>query len=203
MPPTVFLIRHGKTELNDPANEKIRGYSDIPLSHEGREEVKNTARFLADGKYPIRRVVASPLQRAMLTAELVADSRAKVIPNQGLYPWNLGELMGQPVKEVAPKMNYLQEYPDLKAPRGESYRSFYARWADALDLMLKFATENPEEILVGVVHSRNLLALPSILGDRDIGNVPVKGGPAPASVTAITNDGEGWKMKVIWEEKNA
>lgn len=200
MNPTVFLIRHGKTELNDPANEKIRGYSDIPLSSEGKIEVEHTRKFLEDSKFPIKRILASPLQRGMLTAEIVANSHARVFPNQGLLPWNLGELTAKPISEAATRMDYLQEYPDLKAPKGESYRAFYDRWTLALHKMLAFAETEPDQILVGVVHSRNLLALPSILEDRPIGDVPVKGGPTPASVTQISKDADEWKIKVIWEE---
>lgn len=199
MTPTVLLVRHGTTEMNDPTNERIRGYSDIPLSYEGKQIIKKTAEFLKD--YPVKKVLASPLQRSIMTADLIADAHAKVYPNHGLLPWNLGDYSEQPVKEVASKMNYLQHYPDIKAPRGESYRDFYSRWSDALDKMLLYAVEYPEEIVVGVVHSRNLLALPSILGDKNIGDVPVKGGAPPGAVIAITNDGEGWNLKVIYEEK--
>lgn len=203
MIPTVFLIRHGKTELNDPANEKIRGYSDIPISRDGKVEVENTRKFLEDGKFPVKRILTSPLQRAMMTAEITASSHARVYPNQGLLPWNLGRLTAQAVKVVAPTMDYLQEYPDLKAPEGESYRAFYDRWSSTLKKMLVFAEQEPDQIVVGVVHSRNLLALPSIIEGTPIGDVPVKGGPGPASVTQISKDGDEWKIKVLWDEHNA
>lgn len=199
MTPTVFLVRHGITDMNDPGHEKIRGYSDIPLSYEGKKGIECTRDFLKD--YSIRRILSSPLQRAMMTAEIISEGHAKVYPCQGLLPWNLGDYSAQPVKEVASKMDYLQHYPDIKAPRGESYRAFYDRWSDELDKMLRYAIEYPEEIVVGVVHSRNLLALPSLLGDKNIGDVPVKGGPAPGAVVSITHNGDGWDMKTIHEEK--
>lgn len=200
MTPTLFLIRHGKTPMNDPANEKIRGYSDVPLSHEGKQGIEATAKFLKDKGFPITHVMASPLQRAMMTAAIVADPRARVYPHSGLLPWNLGDYSEKRVKDVAPLMDHLQSIPDLKAPNGESYRTFYERWGDALDRMFDFVTKESDEVLVGVVHSRNLLALPSLLGDREIGDVPVKGGPHPGSVTQLTKGNEGtWEMKVIWE----
>lgn len=203
MNPTIFLVRHGETDLNDPKNEAIRGYSDIPLGINGVVGVKDTARFLADGDYPIQRVLSSPLQRAMMTAQMIADPfKAKVVPNHGLLPWNLGKLTGVAVKIAAAQMNYYQDYPDIKVTEGESYRDFYDRWTKALDDMLLYAETHLEEILVGVVHSRNLLALPSILGDRNIGDVPVKGGPDPESVTKIEKEDDTWTMKVIFEEKN-
>jgi broad specificity phosphatase PhoE len=198
---TVLLVRHGETALNDPKNEAIRGYSDIPLSIEGSKGVKAAAQFLADSKMTIVRVLSSPLQRTMMTAMVIAaPSHAKVIPCNGLLPWNLGDLTGKPIKKVAPTMDYFQEYSDIKVPNGESYRDFYNRWAEALDKMFLYAEENPTEVLVGVVHSRNLLALPSILGDRNIGDVPVKGGPEPESITKIEQINGEWKMSLLWEE---
>lgn len=199
---TILLIRHARTELNDPSNEKIRGYADIPISFEGKEATKRTAEFVKGLGLPIQRILSTPLQRGIMTAHLIGQQfDAKIIPNDGLLPWNLGKLMGQPVKDVAARMDYLQEFPDIKAPEGESYRAFYSRWTDALDLMMFYATAHPDEVVVGVVHSRNLLALPSILGERQIGDVPVKGGPGPESVTRLDSDESNtWSMKLIWDE---
>lgn len=199
----LLLVRHGRTELNDPANEKIRGYSDVPISFDGKEGVEEAAKFIADMQLPIHRIITSPLQRCVMTSSILSEAvgGAKLYPNQGLLPWNLGRLMGQPVKEVAPQMDKLQEFSDIKAPEGESYRDFYNRWSNALDLMMYYAQAHTDEVLVGVIHSRNMLALPSILGDRNIGDVPVKGGPGPESVVQVSDDDEGnWTYNVIWDK---
>lgn len=199
--PTVLLIRHGKTELNDPSNERIRGYSDVPISFEGKQGILRTAKFIKKGKFPIVRILSTPLQRGIMTSALIAEvTDAKVIPEHGLLPWNLGKLTGEAIATAATKMNYLQDFPEVKAPDGESYRDFYERWSEALEKMLVYAEAHPEETLVGVVHSRNLLALPSILGNTGIGDVPVKGGPGPESVTQLYKDGEEWKLKVIYDD---
>lgn len=199
--PTVLIVRHGITEMNDPANERVRGYSDVPLSFEGKMGVLETGNFLFEQKFNIAHMISSPLQRAMMTASLISAGNAEIKPDNRLLPWNLGRLMGQPVKEVAEEMNYLQAYPMIKAPEGESYQDFYTRWSEGLDSLKKFAEAHPDEAVVGVVHSRNLLALPSILGNKDIGDVPIKGGPAPASVTAVTKDGDDWSFKLLWNQK--
>ena len=197
MTPTVLLVRHAETALNDPENERIRGYSDVPIDHEGIAKTEEIGKFLKD--FPVIHILASPLQRAMMTASIIAKhTSATVAPNRGLLPWNLGDYTEQPIKEVASKMDYLQEYPDIKAPNGESYRQFYDRWTEALENMLSYAEKHQQEALVGVVHSRNLLALPSILGSKKIGDVPVKGGPAPASVTKVHKNGS-WKFEVIYQ----
>jgi broad specificity phosphatase PhoE len=184
--------------MNDPKNERIRGYSDVPLSYEGKLAAEATGEFLAKTKMNICHVISSPLQRAIMTSNLVTQGDALVKPDKRLLPWNLGKLMGEPVKAVAPKMDFLQEYPDLTAPEGESYREFYDRWTRGLDAMMAYAIDHSDEVLVGVVHSRNLLAMPSILGDRNIGDVPVKGGPSPASVVQLTYVKGTWHKKLIW-----
>jgi len=200
MTPQIFLVRHAKTLLNNASSEAIRGHSDIPISGEGEEALKQTAEFLKG--HSIKRILASPLQRAMMTALFIADKiGAKVTPNSGLTPWDLGNLTGKRIEEVAPKMNYYQDYPDIKVPDGESYRDFYDRWSQALDRMLAYAEKHPDEILTGVVHSRNLLSLPSIIGKRPMGEVPVKGGPPPESVTRVYLDDDTWKYETIFELK--
>lgn len=198
--PTVFLIRHARTALNDPANERVRAYSDIPISFEGKQGLEKTAEFLKKEGYPVTRILSSPLQRTIMTAEIIAQAvGARVFPNHGLLPWNLGNLSGEPIKNAAAQMEYYQNNPDIKVPGGESYKDFYARWNWEFEKMLVYAETHPTEVLSGVVHSRNLLALPSILGSKDIGEVPVKGGPGPESVTKVTLSDDDWKMEVIWD----
>ena len=196
MMPTILLVRHGITEMNDSENERIRGYCDVPISEEGKRVVKQTAKFLRP--FPIRHILTSPLQRAIMTAEIIAEeTSATVRPDPGLLPWNLGDYMEQPVKKVAPKMDKLQELVDVRAPHGESYREFYERWEAGLTRLMVYAEKHLDEYPLGVVHSRNLLALPSVLGEEEIGDVPVKGGPGPESVVCVYKDGDTWKWEVI------
>lgn len=198
-----LLVRHAKTDLNDPSNEKIRGYSDVPISYEGKKATEETRDFLRGLNLPVQRVVSSPLQRAIMTSSLISEAfgPAQVIPNKGLLPWNLGALSETPVITAIPQMDYLQEFSDIKAPKGESYRSFYARWTASLDMLMYYAEHHLDEILVAVTHSRNLLALPSVLGSRQIGDVPTKGGPEPSSVTKVYQDDSGsWTYKTIWNK---
>ena len=201
MMPTILLIRHARTPFNNPADERIRGYSDVPISYEGKQGLLKTAEFLRKQDFPITRILSTPLQRGMMTAEVIGQAiSAKVIPEHGLLPWNLGKLSGVPIKEAAVLMDHLQDTADIKAPEGESYRDFFNRWSEALTKMQIWAEEHPDEVLAGVVHSRNLLALPSLLGAKSIGDVPVKGGPDPESVTQLLlNDAGNWEMKVIWK----
>jgi broad specificity phosphatase PhoE len=66
----VYLARHGRTALN--AEGRLRGLSDPPLDDVGIAEVARLADVLA-GKEPTA-VVASPLQRAVATAQAIGTA---------------------------------------------------------------------------------------------------------------------------------
>lgn len=66
----VYLARHGQTALN--ADGRLRGLSDPPLDDVGRDEVQRLAAVLG-AKHPAA-VVSSPLQRAVATAEAIAEA---------------------------------------------------------------------------------------------------------------------------------
>ena len=186
MIPTVYLIRHGKTDLNDPGDERIRAWSDIPINAEGREMAELAGKELKGAG--IYKILSSDLQRTMLTSQIVAEQlgSAQVVPDRGLRPWDLGKFQGEPISKVAKQLDKYQEFPDMKVPDGESYRTFYSRWSECLERMIKWAKAHPDKPIAGVTHSRNLLSLPTILGRKHIGDVPVKGGPPPGCVTKIT-----------------
>jgi broad specificity phosphatase PhoE len=67
---TVYLARHGRTAFN--AEDRMRGLSDPPLDDVGIAEVEKLAAVLAD-KRPAA-VISSPLQRAVATAQSIADA---------------------------------------------------------------------------------------------------------------------------------
>lgn len=86
MASVVHLVRHG--EVENPRNVV---YADLPgfhLSRRGRREAAWTGAFLADR--PIEAVYASPLDRAMETASIIA-SRHGLKPNavESLGEWRL------------------------------------------------------------------------------------------------------------------
>jgi broad specificity phosphatase PhoE len=137
---TFFLVRHGATKLNnstDASQDMIRGWSDVPLSDEGREHAKETAERLK-GK-GIQVLISSNLSRARETAEIIG----KVIGvrpqfSQELRPWNLGELTGKSTEDALPRIRAYIEAPTQKVPQGESFDTFkdraFSGLADCLDI---------------------------------------------------------------------
>ena len=72
----VFLVRHGESEWNVAYKElgKDPGIRDAPLTETGHRQVAETAQRLRDEKHDLRRIVASPLTRALQTAHILAEA---------------------------------------------------------------------------------------------------------------------------------
>lgn len=127
----ILLTRHGATPLNAESGsgpDRIRGWDDVALSKQGREEAKKLARRLANSGIEI--IVCSDLSRAADTAKDIAEATgAELFKDSDLRPWNLGKFTGQESSVVARKiLSYAKNKPDLKVPKdGESFDEFRKR----------------------------------------------------------------------------
>ncbi|MCM8636689.1 histidine phosphatase family protein [Accumulibacter sp.] len=91
MPTTIYLVRHGATELT--AEDRFAGSSDVPLSDEGRRQVACLAERLKREK--LDAAYASPLQRTMDTARTVVLAHGlKPIAEPGLREIDYGHWEG-------------------------------------------------------------------------------------------------------------
>jgi broad specificity phosphatase PhoE len=195
--PTILLVRHGNTTFD----KKVDATLDPPLTHEGSERMARTIKFIQN-EFKFDKVISSPLQRALKPSELLARGDAKVYANPGALPWNLGDLQGKLATVVQDKIKYLMDYPDLKAPHGESFRTFYNRWNDLLQRSMKFVEGEYDEALVILTHSRNINAALGIVEGLPVGTVTP---PIPeGSVTKLSSQRTGssdWTHELIWEGK--
>lgn len=66
---TLYIVRHAK------AAELILGITDFdrPLTHHGREQAKNAAKFIKSQNIPIDSIISSPALRAQDTAKIIAS----------------------------------------------------------------------------------------------------------------------------------
>jgi broad specificity phosphatase PhoE len=191
----ILLVRHGNTTFDD----KVDALLDPPIDEEGMERITRTVKFMHEEDFGIKRVISSPLQRTLRLALKIADNNLRVTTNNAALPWNLGDLMGKLTKVVQPKIDYLENYPDIKAPHGESYRTFYNRWSEFLRRLMTYFEVHPDESLVVVTHSRNIDAIESIVGDAPVGDVtPIS---PEASVTLLAKNGVSWTYSQIWNGK--
>ncbi len=193
--PTVLLVRHGQTKLNSEQGERLRGWLDLPLTKQGKEDAAGAGEELKD--YDVAELFSSDLRRARQTAKIIGDTiGVKPTANPKLRPWNVGNLAGKLVSDIREDMDYYQKHPDKKVPGGESFESFYDRWEQELLALLRKAEKLPRgQVLVALTHVRNLLTAPHILaGER--GPIRVIGRPHPSTgeVAAITKQNGKWVM---------
>lgn len=130
-----ILIRHGQTEWNQ--KERFRGWVDIDLDETGTRQAEAAAPRIA--RWEVSAIYASPLRRAMATAEIIAQPLGiPVTPLEGIIDMNFGVWQGLSIDEV--KRNYpalfkLWRYsPEtLEIPEGDSLEDVRKRAAAAID----------------------------------------------------------------------
>lgn len=137
------FIRHGQTDWN--LQNRLQGQADIPLNATGRKELAQTADFLADHG-PWDAVAASPLQRAVASAEIIA-ARLNLQPvsiEPGLLEKDYGAFEGQDLSglDAAAKTQ-------LIASVGEPNEQVATRAITAINALL---IKNPGKKLLLVSH---------------------------------------------------
>ena len=117
----VILIHPGATQYD--LENRIQGTLGIPLSEEGREEVRHTMVSLANQGIDV--IYTSPCEAAVETAEMLAaalDIKVKTIDNLRNVQLGLWEgMLVEDVKTKQPKVyRQWQEHPDnICPPEGE------------------------------------------------------------------------------------
>lgn len=160
----VYFIRHGSTELS--AEDRFAGAIDVKLSEEGRHQARSLGERLAHE--PITAVYASPMQRTVDTAGLIAAPHGLEVQKiDGLREIAHGRWEGKTRAEV--EQEFPEEYhryehdPFTFAPQdGESGLQVTAR---ALPALLKLVETHYDERLIVVSHKATIrLILSSMLG---------------------------------------
>jgi len=160
----VFLVRHGATVLS--AEDRFAGATNVELSDEGRRQVEALARRLAG--QPIAAFYASPLDRTMETARILAGPHGKPVePDAGFLEINHGVWEGLTRQEAETNFGDMYERwesdPYNFAPEcGETGLAVTAR---AMPALLRAVAAHPGEIICVVSHKATIrLLLGAILG---------------------------------------
>ena len=131
----VTLVRHGTTAWNDTG--RYQGWSDTPLSEQGRAEAARLRGRLAGERWD--RVVASDLLRARETAEIAAPG-VEVETDRRLREMHFGAWEGLTWDECTARdgdlpARWTADPASCAPPEGESVAEFEARVAAALDAL--------------------------------------------------------------------
>lgn len=132
----VIVVRHGETE--GESSIRYHGITDVPLSDEGREQIRRLARSLPADGYGL--VVSSPLQRAVETAEIIAPG-APVRIEPAFSEIDFGRWEGLTAEEIEardPELfgEWRARGTDFDFPEGEPRAAFRARVNAAIDALL-------------------------------------------------------------------
>ena len=104
----LYFMRHGETVWN--TERRYQGMTDIELSEEGLRQAECAAKRFKNIK--IDKIYASPLKRAMKTAEKIAEEKGlEIISEDDFREIHFGEWEGKTV-------------PELTEKYGESYTNF-------------------------------------------------------------------------------
>ena len=205
----VLVVRHGDTALNDKGyhdSHKIRGWKNIPLDDDGREQAVKLGKALEH--FPIAAVYCSDLDRALDTGDAIA-ARHAVRPEEtkSLRPWHLGDLQGEPVKKAIPLIVKFTENEDEVVPGGESFRTYRLRFLGELVRLCDKARKHKVTICI-VTHSRGMQATRAWIAagcpnDLTISTEHMNSYEdelPTASAIELTPDGACWKAAVVAKE---
>jgi probable phosphoglycerate mutase len=136
-PTVTVLLRHGQTPMS--VQKRYAGTSDVPLTEVGVRQAAAAARRLASAGIGV--IVASPLLRAVRTAEEVAAvTGAPVLADEGFRETDFGAWEGLTFAEVRERWPdevaaWLAD-PEVGPPGGESFAEVSKRVTDALQRVL-------------------------------------------------------------------
>lgn len=154
----LVLVRRGKTKLNagGESAERIRGWQDVDLDAQGRQEAERLGRQFA--KRRVVSIYCSPLSRAVETASAICKSTgAPLHKDFALMPWHLGEMTNRPVKQVIPLMNWHVENENEPVRLGEPFATYRRRFLGFLQRKVDESCKLPDEdFILLVTHSRGL-----------------------------------------------
>jgi phosphoserine phosphatase len=146
------------------------GRADVPLNETGLRQAELIATTLADEA--VVAVYASPLQRTMQTAQVIADAHGiAVVPEPGLIEMDIGEMDGLQLSHIRDRFpGFLERWmsvdgPAEKMPGGERLVDVADR---AWETLSRLASAHQGETVAAVTHNLVLLTLLTRLMEVEI-----------------------------------
>lgn len=90
----IYSTRHGQTDYNKA--DRILGITDLELNETGLKQAHELAEHIRQSELKIDRIIASPMKRALKTAEIVSELNGiRLETDERLREWDYGEYEGQ------------------------------------------------------------------------------------------------------------
>src|SRR6266508_3771870 len=163
--PLLILIRHGENDFVKTG--KLPGQSaGIHLNERGQKQAQALGEALKE--VPIKAIYASPLERALETAEPIAESHnLQIIQEPDLMDAKVGKWEGKSLKalRLTNAWKIVQHSPSrFQFPEGESFVSLQTRLVNVLEGIVK-KYNKPKDIVALVFHADPIkLAVAHFLG---------------------------------------
>lgn len=192
--PTVHLVRHG--QVHNPDKVLYGRLPQFRLTEAGEEMAQSVADYLVAESIPVRRVIASPLQRAQQTAAPIAaafrlpvDTEPRIIEAGNIYE---GERLQSGVKDFIHPRNWWRLRNPWRPSWGEPFQEQADRmWAAIRDA----AAATPDGDTVMVSHQLPIWVARLSFEGRSYLHDPRKRECALASVTSfVIEDGKPVSM---------
>jgi probable phosphomutase (TIGR03848 family) len=153
---TILLIRHGE---NSMVGKRLAGrLPGVHLNENGKKQAEQLAQLLCNA--PIKAIYSSPLERAVETAEPLAQALG--LPVQiapGLVELEYGDWQGRTLKQLSRRKLWkvVQEKPsEMQFPRGESFIAVQQRAVAEIE---RITAENDEKDLVACFSHGDIIRL--------------------------------------------
>ena len=162
----IALVRHGQTDWNAAA--RVQGATDVPLNDTGRQQAREAADLIAASGQRWEGLVASPLERARVTAEIIGEALS--IPMLGTYEGlrerQYGVIEGLNVFEARKTYSVNGEW------EGEGVELIDDLRARALQAIDAAATEHPVDGLLIVAHGTLIRSVVDLLTGLRTQSIP-------------------------------
>lgn len=176
----LILLRHLQSQWN--LENKFTGWTDVPLSKEGKESVKEVAKKLEG--FQIDKVYTSPLIRNKESVSLILEELGKkdlpLLKDKALDERNYGNLTGMNKDEARARYGAKQvrawrrSYKEAP-PCGESLEDVYKRAVPFFKKNVERDLEKGQNILVVASHNslRAIIKYLERISDEDIINLEI------------------------------
>ncbi len=152
-PTTILLVRHGENDW--VGKHKLAGWTPgVHLNKHGKKQAASAGERLAKSPVKVDTIYASPLERTMETAEIIAGYlNVSINKHKGIGEVEYGEWTGQAIKKLAklPSWSVVQFYPsNARFPQGESLYEMQARGVQQINQLVE---KHPGQTLLLVSHA--------------------------------------------------
>jgi broad specificity phosphatase PhoE len=156
-----ILQRHGDTDTNE--KNQFRSRLDPPLNEKGFSQAEQASDNIIRDKFEIKRIISSPLLRAMQTADIFSEKLGlPVSQDRGLLCWALGFLSGRDKDDYSDILDYYVDNPHKVIPEGESLDDLEQRTFEFFNEHLK------NELTLFVTHTSNIITVENLVnGNRE------------------------------------